>query len=353
MEHNRTSIKDVATEAGVSIATVSHVINHTKAVSDELTFKVNAAIEKLNYHVTPVARSLKSGKTMTIGVIITNINRVFFTQVLKGIQAEANKYGYNLLLFDSNDSFEAEKKFIDILESQWVDGILLDSSAPADVSEYFRRISRLGYSEKHIPVVSLERSLTEYGIDSVSVNNRLGGRMATEHLIECGCKNIVHIQGLPDSQMVQDRYAGYMDALTRYGIPTPPAFVLSGDFTPLSGYTETKKLLLQNPNFDGIFAANDQMAIGALKACHEHGRNVPNDVKMVGFDNTFVSSLVSPALTTLDVPKYQLGQTAVKVLIKRISNEYASVIDENMPLNLIQRTSTTLNGDKNWDLFGW
>lgn len=353
MNHTRTSIKDVALEAGVSIATVSHVINNTKPVSDELTLKVSKAIKKLNYHVTPVARSLKSGKTMTIGVIITNFNRVFFTQVLKGIQSEVKSQGYHLLLSDTNDSYETEKTFIDMLEAQWVDGIILDSSAPTDSEEYFDRLQKLGYSGKHIPVISIERSLTQYGIDSVSVDNLCGGRLATEHLLACGCQNIVHIKGPQYSQMVQERFLGYQDALKAAGLPLNPAFVLSGDFTPLSGYVETKKLLTTNPNFDGIFAANDQMAIGAMKACLECGRNIPDDIKMVGFDNTFVSSLVSPALTTLDVPKYQMGQNAVRLLMKRISNKQSPVIHETMPLNLIQRTSTSLSGDKNWDLLGW
>lgn len=353
MKRNRISIKDVAAEAGVSIATVSHVVNHTKAVSEELTARVTAAAEKLNYHAAPAARSLKSGRTMVLGVIITNINRVFFTQVLKGIQAEAGLYGYHILLFDSNDSFENEKNFIGILESEWVDGIILDTAAPAGEKEYFSRLRHLGCSGKPIPVVNLERDLSEYRIDSVSVNNVQGGRMATEHLISYGCQNIAYIQGPPGSQMGRDRYQGYLSALENGGLSADPSLVLSGDFTPLSGYTETKKLLMYHPNFDGIFAANDQMAIGALKACHEHGKTVPGDIKMVGFDNTFVSSLVSPALTTLDVPKYQMGQTAVRVLMNRISDDSSPAVNETMPLTLIERTSTSLNGDKNWDLFGW
>lgn len=353
MNNNRTGIKDVAAEAGVSIATVSHVINHTKAVSEELTLRVMAAVEKLNYHVAPIARSLKSGKTMSIGVIITNINRVFFTQVLKGIQEEANRYGYNLLLFDSNDSFGREQKFIDILESEWVDGIILDTAAPADAQDYFRRLRHLGTSSRQIPVVNIERDLTEYGIDSVSVNNYEGGLTAAEHLIRCGCKRIAFIQGPSESQLVQDRLRGYQDALAQHDLPGDPSLILSGDFTPLSGYMETKRLLMYSSGFDGIFASNDQMAIGALKACQEHGRSAPEDIKIIGFDNTFVSSLVTPALTTLDVPKYRLGQSSVQILIRRIADESAPAVRETMPLNLIQRTSTSLDGDKNWDLFGW
>lgn len=347
------SIKEVAREAGVSIATVSHVINNTKYVSPELSKKVRDTIKRMDYHVMPLAKGLKSGTTMTIGVIVTDLSRVFFSQLLKGIQNEANQNGYHLILFDSSDSFRKENQFLHLLEAQWVDGILLDSVCPLENTDYFASIQKLGSANKRIPIVSLERCLSDYGIDSVYVDNVKGGYLAAEHLLQSGCRRIAHIQGPPDQQLSFDRLSGYSQALRDHGLPVDPTLLLTGNFQPMGGYSETKKLLMTGALFDGVFAANDQMAIGALKACLEHGRSIPDDVKMVGFDNTFVSSLVYPALTTLDVPKYRMGQTAMQVLLRRIRQPDAPLVAEQLPISLIHRTSTNKDGDKSWDLFGW
>ena len=158
-------IKDVAKKAGVSISTVSNVINDTKYVSDELKEKINRVIVELNYEVDPVARSLKSKKTMSIGVVITNINRIFFPQVIKGVQDTASKNGYNITFCNTDDSFKTERHFIQMLESNWLDGIILDSVADLGEQEYFKYLSQLGNDKKKIPVVSLERRLDSYGID--------------------------------------------------------------------------------------------------------------------------------------------------------------------------------------------
>lgn len=350
------SIKDVAKRAGVSISTVSNVINNTKYVSEELAEKINKAISELQYEVDPVARSLKSKKTMTIGVIITNINRIFFPQVIKGIQDTASKYGYNLTFFNSDDQLEKEKYFIQMLESSWVDGIILDSVADTDDNGYFKHLARLGNNKKSIPVISLERRIDNPGIDSVVVDNYLGGGIAARHLIECGCRRIAHVTGPMYSCMVKERLRGYKDETAKEKMPTPDEIIVEGDFSPLSGYQAVKKLLVSGIEFDGIFAANDQMAIGAIKAIKEHGFKVPEDIKVAGFDNTFVASIVDPSLTTINVPKYKMGVTAVEMLMERLNQNTEANVKPNtveLPINLIVRESSDLKGEKNWDLYGW
>lgn len=347
------SIKDVAEKAGVSISTVSNVINGTKYVSDELKLKIIKTIEELQYEVDPVARSLKSKKTMTIGVVITNINRIFFPQVMKGIQDSAAKHGYNLTFFSTNDRFEDEKRFVQMLESTWVDGIILDSVADANDEKYYKYLSSLGNSKKSIPVVSLERRMDTYGISSVVVNNIHGGSLAAKHLIECGCREVVHITGPISSCIVQDRLNGYKDQLGKGGLSIDDARIVEGDYSPLSGYYAMKQILMTGIDVDGVFAANDQMAIGAIKAIRENGLMIPEDVKVVGFDNTFIATIVEPALTTINVPKYKMGDAAVEMLVKRIEQESSSSDVIEMPINLIIRQSTDLRGDKNWDLYDW
>ena len=358
-------IKDVAEKAGVSISTVSNVINGTKYVSNELKLKINKVIEELHYEVDPVARSLKSKKTKTIGVVITNVNRIFFPQVMKGIQDSAAKSGYSLTFCNTNDDFEDEKRFVQMLESTWVDGIILDSVAGIDDEKYFKYLSSLGSKKKAIPVISLERREDTFGIDSVVVNNFLGGSMATRHLLECGCKNIVHITGPLSSCIVQDRLNGYKVELEREGLEIKAERIAEGDYSPLSGYHAMRQILLTGLDVDGVFAANDQMAIGAIKAIRENGLRIPEDIKVVGFDNTFVASLIEPSLTTINVPKYKMGVAAVELLIKRIEQENGSGGDNDssssstgsevveLPINLILRQSTDLRGDRNWDLYGW
>ena len=346
-------IKDVAKKAGVSISTVSNVINGTKYVSDELKQRINRIIAELNYEVDPVARSLKSKRTMSIGVIITNINRVFFPQVIKGIQDAAAKSGYSITFCNTDDSFETEKRFVQMLENSRMDGIIIDSVADMAEAEYFKSLSSLGNAKKRIPVVSLERKIEEYGIDSVLVDNIKGGRMAAGHLAECGCSRMVHIAGPLNSCMVQDRMRGFKEELLRRGLAGHKQRVVEGDFSPLSGYQAIKELMLGGEKFDGIFAANDQMAIGAMKAIKEHVGRIPEDVRVVGFDNTFIASIVEPSLTTVNVPKYRLGTTAVEMLIKRMEQEDGAACSAELPVDLVIRRSTDLKGEKDWDLYGW
>lgn len=347
------SIKDVAQRAGVSISTVSNVINGTKPVSDELVEKVYQAIGELKYEVNPVARSLKSKRTMTLGVVITNINRIFFPQVIKGIQDAASGYGFNITFCNTDDQPAKEKTFIQMLKSNWVDGIILDSVVDTEDEEYFQMLRQLGSRKKRVPVVSLERRLDEMGIDSVIVDNEEGGRMAARHLLDCGCTSMAHITGPLYSSMANDRLRGCQEELGKNGISLSKGQIQEGDFSPLSGYQAMERLLMEGRGIDGVFAANDQMAIGALKAIQEQGYRVPDDIRVVGFDNTFVASIVDPSLTTIHVPKYRMGVEAVEQLMKRNNGEIGEPVVKELPIHILIRQSTDKAGQKDWDLQKW
>lgn len=349
------SIKDVAKAAGVSISTVSSVINKNKPVSDELTKRVEKAIKELNYQASSVARSLKNKKTNSIGIVLPNISRIFFPQVLKGIVDTAIKYGYNLTFCDANEDISKEKYYIRMLESSWVDGIILDCSA--DIKEdkdYIRYLQDLGGTKKRIPIVSLERILKDNLTDAVIIDNKKSGYNAVNHLIELGHKRIAHITGPLKFPMCVDRMEGYKQALSDNGIKVDNSLIKDGDFYPLSGYNIMKEWLLKGINISAVFAGNDQMAIGAIKAIRESGLRIPEDIAIIGFDNLFISSIVSPSLSTINVPKYKMGSTAVELLHKRIMNpksEKKEVV--TLPTNLIVRQSTDLRGDNTLDLYGW
>jgi len=346
------NIKDVAKEAEVSIATVSNAISGTKRVSAKLRQRVFAAIDKLGYEVNTVASSLKSKKTNTIGIIIPNINRIFFPQVMRGIQDGLFPLGYNLMLCDTNDDIKKELFLVQTLKNSWADGIIIGSVADEDDHNYVNMLSNLSIRGKSIPVVLLEREFAHSKISSVRVDNYQAGRMATRHLLESGCKHILHIAGPRYSCMVNARIKGYTEELQSEDSTMEP-IILEGDFSPLSGYQAIKNYPLKQKQIDGIFAANDQMAIGAINALKENGYDIPDDIKVIGFDNTFVASIVEPAVTTINVPKYKMGLAAAKLLVKQINKPESPAQNIMLPVNLMVRSSTQFGGDRTWELFGW
>ncbi len=350
------SIKDVANRAGVSISTVSNVINGKRYVSAELTQKVHRAIAELNYEVDLVARSLKNNRTMIIGVIITSLNRIFIPQVLNGLQKGAEKYGYHLLIYATNDDIEQEKKYLQILVNSKVDGIIIDTVADVEDGEYYSQLANLEKGSKKIPVVSIERDLSQYSICSIYVNNEKSAFGAVEHLIENGCRKILHISGPKAVEMVLHRTKGYQEALVKHGLALPSLYNAEGDFSPLSGYRVVKQMVNDGIVFDGIFADNDQMAIGAIKALKEYEFKIPGDIKIIGFDNTFVSSIVKPSLSTINVPKYRMGWEAAGNLCRMIEEESD---DKNQGMHTMELTTNLLvrestgGGVEGWDLEGW
>ncbi|MBN1125757.1 MAG: LacI family DNA-binding transcriptional regulator [Sedimentisphaerales bacterium] len=347
------NIKDVARMAGVSIATVSHVTRGTKYVSESLRNRVNEAIQRLGYEVNPVASGLKSRSTRVIGIVLPNINSVFFPPILKGIEDYASAQGYRLTFCNTDFDVEKEQETIRMLQGSWVDGIILDSVAEVADTDYVRFLSNLSSGEKPIPVVSLERRVDSGVILSVRINNYEGACLAVRHLAECGCCKIVHIAGPDFCSMADDRLRGCRDQLKQCGLGLDKSQVVKGDFSPEQGYTAMLCLLEQNPDLDGVLSANDQMAIGAIRALHESGRRVPEDVKIVGFDNIFVSSLISPSLTTINVPRYQMGHAAAELLIRRLTDPDAELEDVMLPIHLVVRRSTDPSAQTTWDLSSW
>ena len=228
------TIKDVAKRAGVSISTVSNVLNSSKYVSDELTQKVQAAIADLHYRVDVTARNMKIRNTKMIGVIVSSFHIIFVPQVMNGIQKYASEHGYQILFYSSDFSFEKEKHCVSLLLDHKVDGIILNSVASYLEKKYFRELASLTASHKKVFVVSLERNLSSYGIFSVHVNNFLGGKIATKYLLEGGCSHIAVISGPKIHDVVYDRLCGYRAALEDAGLVYDTSMIEYGDYTTLS-----------------------------------------------------------------------------------------------------------------------
>jgi DNA-binding LacI/PurR family transcriptional regulator len=348
-------IKDVANWAGVSIATVSNVINHTKTVSPELTARVYAAIEALDYAVNPVGRGLKSNRTRQIGVIVPSFSQVFFPAVLQGIHESAMQHGYSVSVFESNSNMATEKEHIRFLQHSWIDGIILASYANREnISdrEYIRTLAKMGNDKKSIPVVTLENAL-DPALDAVIVDNCHAAETAVSHLLSLGHKKIAHIAAPLRLQIGQLRLSGYKKCLSGAGIPFSSRLVCEGDYSPRSGYLCAQNLLKQGEAFTALFAASDQMAIGAMRALLDAGLRIPKDIAVIGVDNNFPSTLVNPSLSSVDLPKHEMGRNAMELLIRRLDDPSAPIKTVTLDTRVIVRRSTDASGDDSWELTGW
>jgi LacI family transcriptional regulator len=308
------SIRDVAELAGVSTATVSHVINGTRYVSPELTERVQATLLELNYQPDAVARSLRRRETLTIGVLIPNLEIPFFASVAYSIERAAAEHGYNIILCNSQWQQEEESIHLQGLLARRVDGLICISAGmnAAEIAPFI---------DAGTPVVMFERQMPGIGLDAVGIDNAKGAYRATKHLLDLGHRRIAAITGKAISTVSDRRLQGYRQALENAGLAFKPSYVYFGDYLPDSGSRAAKHFLSLPERPTAIFAFNDLMALGALQALRAHGISVPEQMAVVGFDGIVMSQFASPALTTMRQPLKRMGQTAVKLLMERIRGQ--------------------------------
>jgi LacI family transcriptional regulator len=305
------SIYDVAREARVSVFTVSAVVNHKSHVGKKLRDRVDAAIRKLNYRPNLLARGLAKQKTHTIGMIVPDIANPFFPMVVRGAEDAAQKRGYNLLLCNSDDSQAKEESALEVLLSKRVDGILL-TKAICDLSPPLRQLMQ----EMKVPIVLVMRTFPAISRDAVITDDYRGAYEAVCHLARAGRKQIGLIGGPRKVSNGKARWEGFRDALKANGLAYDPALVIEGDYRVESGYRAGNLLLSHRP--DGVYVANFLMTVGLLKAAEEMGLRCPEDFGLVSFDDYPWLSIFHPKLTTVELPKYQLGQEAADLLLDRI-----------------------------------
>lgn len=337
------TIKDVAKKANVSISTVSHVINNTKNVRKETKERINNAIKELNYQTNIFAKNLKSQSTKHIGVILSDVCGLFFPYVLKEIMSEAEKNGFSLTMYDTGCKINSEKDAIKSLVKQCVDGIILSSAVDTSKKEsYSKQLKKvLASSSKRIPLVMLERDFSDYGFDSICTDTYIGGVIAVNHLIEIGCHNIAHI-AVPGGE--SGRQQAYKHVLEVNSFPVNNDYIEIGDYSHESGYRCMKSILARSLPLDGVFVANDQMAVGAIRAIREANLDIPSDIKVIGFDNVFLCDSLNPSLTSIHIPKKELGNKSIDLLLERIKNGPSKVpYKETLKSLLITRDSTAVN----------
>ena len=360
------SIKDVARIAGVSISTVSNVLNKTRSVSQKTIEKVEKVANELNYQVDPIARSLKDSRTGQIGVIVEDICGVFYPYIIKGINSVAIEKGYNLIISDaqgmngSESAVESEREIFNKFFNARVDGIIFVTAAKIDaLDDYFAKVKERANRKKYTPLVSIERDLTSVGIDSVYYDSLGNAKIAVQHLIDCGCKHIAHISGPSSMHVAQQRVVGYLSCMEQNQMSVNMQTMISyGDYSHQSGYKAMMELLEKFPQMDGVFCGNDQMAIGALKALKLMGKRVPEDVKVIGYDDSFVATIAEPSISTIHVPKVSAGVKAAKLLFSLMGRKKddppREPVGYKMDGRLIVRNSTVLgNDEEDWLLSEW
>lgn len=258
------------------------------------------------------------------------------------------------MYFSSNYSFRQEKKHVSFLRSNWVDGIIIDSCCPEEETEkYISFLTSNKDVEKKIPIVSFDTILSSPQISSIGIDNQHGTQMVVEHLIELGHRKIAFIGGPAKLAICRDNYRGFCKALQIHGIERREDLIYHGDYMAVSGYEITSRMLDEGKDFTAIAAANDQMALGAVNALKKRGISVPQDVAVAGFDNVFIGTLVEPPLTTVSVPRYEMGRKVVDMLIRKIEEEQTEAENIILGCELVVRRSTDITAESEWEMHGW
>lgn len=331
---NSVTIKDVAKEAKVSIATVSRILNGKEGVSPVLIKRVNQAINDLGYQPNAVARALKVSKSKSIGLVIPDIENPFFPALVRGVEDAAQLHNYAVILCNTDSNPEKEKKYIEFLFSKRVDGILFTGGPKSGM--LMEMLSKLP-----IPVVLLDRRFEEAKVSAVYTDNIAGMFLATKHLIENGCRHIVFISGPQNLLPSGDRLKGYLQAINASKMsPT----VLFADFTFEGGFKAADSLINSRENFDGVVCANDLIAIGVIEKLLQKGYKIPDDVKVTGYDNIRLSEWYKPALTTVNQPIYEMGQQAIKMLVGQLHGYIPGYQEKILTPNLVIRSSSRVGG---------
>ena len=332
------TIKDVARHAGVSISTVSHVLNETRFVSEDRATKVHDAVRALDYKPSAVARSLKTNRTHTIGMLTASNANPFFAEVIHGVEASCYERGYHLVLCNSDDDLDKQASYLKTLEEKRIDGLLVMSahSQPA-----FFDLLR---DRCQWPLVVLDCQAPGLEADIIMEDPEQGGYEATRYLLEQGHQSVGCISGPGDLSPSCQRLAGYYRALEDVNIPVKDGWVVEGRLTAESGYQAATGMLDNGEPPSALFVGNDIMAMGVICALQTRGYRVPDDVSVIGYDDIELAAYTSPPLTTIHQPKGELGRLAADTLIDRIENPQRQRVVRTLRSTLVERQSVKQRG---------
>jgi LacI family transcriptional regulator len=330
-------MKDVARLAGVSAQTVSAVVNKKPGITDNTRERVLQAIKELGYRPYSVARSLRTGRTRTIALVISDIANPSFATMASVAEDYAHSFGYNLVLYNTHDDIEREASYVQTAAERWVDGVLF--VAAQDQMDGLSELEAAG-----IPAVAIDRIPEGYTGPSVTLDNVKAGRIATNHLLDLGHSCIAHISGPQRLSLVRERMKGFCLAFEERGLEPGRCVSGEGDWECEAGYLAAKEILASEPRPTALFVANDRMAIGAASAAYEAGLRVPDDLSVVGLDDIEVAAFQSPPLTTVRQSFKDLATLAVQLLLDILAGKEPERDKIVIEPELIVRGSTTAVG---------
>ncbi len=326
MNREQPSIHQVARRIGVSPTTVSHALSGNRPVNAQTAARVREVVAELGYVPATTARNLRAGRTAVIGLILPDIANTFFSRLARGVEDAANAEGFSIILCDTDFDTAREDRYLDLLRSRFIDGLVYIAGSQAGTR-------RLGALVSSFPVVLADEDVADLpGAGRVSADHQQGGRLAGSHLRTLGHRDALVIPGPPGLRSSEDRIIGF-----REHFPDPTVTV--GDFTESSGYRAVQNALADGVVFTAVFALNDLMAIGAIAALRDAGLDVPGAVSVVGYDDIPLVDRLSPSLTTIRQPAYEIGRLATEQLIGRL-NDDTPFVEATLPVELVVRGST-------------
>lgn len=309
------TIYDIAEELNVSATTVSRALNDHFSIGKKTTQAVKKLAKEMGYRPNIIASGLRKNKTNAIGVIVSWINRPFISSLISGIEDVADKAGYNVIISQSNDSFEKEITKAQTLYASRVEGLIVSLAMDTKRYNHF-----YPYRQNNIPIVFVDRVSFEMETDKVIINNFDAAFTATEHLIEMGCKRIAHFAGAQHRNIYKERQDGYIHALKKHNLPVDEQLILHSNLSMEEGWKGTRRLLSLSHPPDAIFSANDSAAVSAIQCAKEMGIRIPEELAVAGFNNDRISSIVEPPLTTINHPAIDMGKIAAQQVLKQKKN---------------------------------
>ena len=336
-EEKEVTIYDIARKLNLSAATVSRGLKDHPAIQKKTKKKIVDLANELGYRSNHFARNLRAQQTNTIGVIVPRLNSYFMSTVIAGMESVANSKGYNLIISQSSEDLNKEVANAMTMFNSRVDGLLVSLVYNSDSLEHFD-----AFLKKKVPVIFFDRVSEQKSCPTILIDNKKAAYEATVHLIENGCKNIVHITAPPKTNVYKDRLLGYKEALEDNKIGFKKENVILSNFLIESGVNAAEQIKLMNPLPDAVFVANDNSAVGCMVALKKAGIRIPEDIAFVGFNNDPVSTVVEPNLTTINYPGYEMGEIAARNLINHLTGEATMDLTDTIILRseLIVRASS-------------
>jgi LacI family transcriptional regulator len=340
-KNSEPTIHDIARELNISASTVSRALKDNPRISLKTKEKIKEVANVLGYRPNILASNLRNQKSNTIGIVVPLINRHFFSSVISGVEDVAYKAGYTVVISQSNDLYEKEINIVQSMFSNRVDGLIISTAMQTENFDHLRL-----FQKKNIPLVLFDREIPEIETDKITIDDFRGGFQVTEHLIRQGYKRISHISGPLNLMIYSQRKNGYLEALKKYGMPFDESLLLVNRLTKSDSLPAVQQLMsLSNPP-DAIFCGNDTTALSVMIYLRDWGVRIPEDMGIVGFSDEPYSKVVSPSISTIAQPGFEMGQKAAELMIRKIENKDKTFHTIVLPSELIIRESSNRLGKK-------